>query len=270
MKINWTDEQTEAMKRLYGQFVKPGSLVFNVGANVGTRTRVFLDLEVAVVAVEPQHEMVLDLMAIGVGRFVRDGKRGVAVWSFDIPFTGPHMGRKPQLRSDDYGLFSHDLPDFVIVEAAAGPACGLIDLHLCTDNQLATCAPGWAEALQDRWPMEKWQEKITVAQTTLDSLIKSCGQPDFIKIDVEGYEREVIQGLSSRVPCLCFEATIPFVEPAIECVEDLAGRLGFTLFNYLVQERMELVLEEWVDAEGMVEILRGLPESTFYCDVFAR
>jgi len=254
MKINWTDEQTEAMKRLYGQFVGPWSLVFNVGANVGTRTRVFLDQGAAVVAVEPQREMVMALMEMARERDYKREKRA-------------DEALKPITYLYSAGGWGHR---FVIVEAAAGPIIDTVDLHLCTDNQLATCAPGWAEALQDRWPMEKWQRTIPVQQITLDWLIEQTDIPDFIKIDVEGYEREVIQGLSSRVPCLCFEATIPFVEPAIECVEDLAERLGFSLFNYLVQEKMELVLEEWVDAEGMVEILRGLPESTFYCDVFAR
>ena len=57
MKINFTDEQAEAMKKLYGQFVKPGDLVFNVGANVGTRTQIFVDLGAEVVAFEPQPEL---------------------------------------------------------------------------------------------------------------------------------------------------------------------------------------------------------------------
>src|SRR5436305_15306189 len=38
----------------YSQFVAPGSLVFDIGANVGNRVQVFLAIGARVVAVEPQ------------------------------------------------------------------------------------------------------------------------------------------------------------------------------------------------------------------------
>ena len=243
MKINYTDEQTEAMKRLYGQFVKHRDLVFNVGANIGTRTQVFVDLGVRVIAVEPQPEMAEALR----DRF-----------------------RKRVLPLSRDGQYTYQMQQVQVVEAAAGPENGVVELLLCTDNQLATCEPGWAESLKDRWPMAKWRESIAVQQVTLDHLVRRYGLPEFIKIDVEGYENEVLRGLSYRVPVLCFEATIPFVEPALDCLVQLYVRLGFTEFNYLVQETMALILEEWVSAPRMIEILRGLPESTFYVDVFAR
>lgn len=231
MRLNWTNEQMEAMKRLYGQFVKPGDLVFNVGANVGTRTQVFVNLDARVVAVEPQPEMAAQLRH---------------TW-----YDGHPAG-------------------VTIIEAAAGPVDGEVEMMLCTDNQLATCAPGWAEALRDRWPAERWERTITVRQVTLDSLIEEFGRPDFVKIDVEGYEEQVLTGLSRRIPTLCFEATIPYIAPALRCVTRLRYRLGMSRFNYVVQEEMKLMLPKWARAAEMIEILRGLPEKVFYVDVFAR
>ena len=228
MKINWTDEQQQAMKRLYGQFVKAGDLAFNVGANIGTRTAVFVFLGAEVVAVEPQPKIADELRS----RF----------WHLPVE----------------------------VVQAAAGAKDGTVTLMLCTANPMATCATGWAELLQDRYPAEKWGGTIEVPQVSLDTLISRYGCPDFIKIDVEGYEREVLQGLSSHVAALCLEATIPYVDPTIECLYDLAGRLGFTEFNYIAQEHMKLVLEEWVGADEMGAILRRLPARTLTCDVFAR
>src|SRR5579883_2266305 len=41
-----------AMTQFYGRFVRPGSLVFDIGAHVGDRTRAFLRLGCRVIAVE--------------------------------------------------------------------------------------------------------------------------------------------------------------------------------------------------------------------------
>jgi FkbM family methyltransferase len=43
--------------------------------------------------------------------------------------------------------------------------------------------------------------------TTLDELIGKHGVPVFIKIDVEGFEEAVLQGLSQPVRALSFEFT---------------------------------------------------------------
>ena len=155
-----------------------------------------------------------------------------------------------------------------VVEAAAGPEEGEGELWLCTDNELATCAKGWAEALQDRWPMEKWHKKVTVPMVTLDGLIERYGEPDFCKIDTEGYEINVLKGLTQPLKALCFEYTVPFIGPALECVDYLAA-LGMTKFNYIVQEEMRFVLSRWVGAEEIKQHLAALPEKTFYGDVFA-
>ena len=51
---NADDGRAKRVAALYGQFVSPGSLVFDVGANVGDRTAVLVELGARVVAVEPQ------------------------------------------------------------------------------------------------------------------------------------------------------------------------------------------------------------------------
>src|SRR6058998_4051393 len=47
-----------AMDRLYGEFVHPGDLVFDIGAHVGDRVGSFRRLGARVVAVEPQPQLV--------------------------------------------------------------------------------------------------------------------------------------------------------------------------------------------------------------------
>src|SRR4051794_34568481 len=50
-----------AMDRLYSQFIRPGDLVFDVGAHVGDRIGAFRRLGASVVAVEPQPALVRTL-----------------------------------------------------------------------------------------------------------------------------------------------------------------------------------------------------------------
>src|SRR5262245_5102515 len=55
LRIYYGDRRRRAaMQRLYAQFVRPGDLVFDVGAHVGDRTAAFRRLGARVVAVEPQ------------------------------------------------------------------------------------------------------------------------------------------------------------------------------------------------------------------------
>ena len=50
-----------AMDRLYAQFVRPGDLVFDIGAHVGDRIAAFLRLGARVVAAAPQPALVKTL-----------------------------------------------------------------------------------------------------------------------------------------------------------------------------------------------------------------
>ena len=59
LRIYYGDRRrAAAMDRLYGNFVRPGDLVFDVGAHVGDRVASFRRLGARVVAVEPQPAMV--------------------------------------------------------------------------------------------------------------------------------------------------------------------------------------------------------------------
>src|SRR4051812_46774356 len=62
LRIYYGDAQRRAaMERLYGAFVRPGDLVFDIGAHVGDRVGAFRRLGARVVAVEPQPALVTAL-----------------------------------------------------------------------------------------------------------------------------------------------------------------------------------------------------------------
>jgi FkbM family methyltransferase len=69
VRINVARSRRRA-RRFYRPFVEPGSLCFDVGANVGDRTWVFLSLGARVVAVEPQPNCVAQLLRLRQPRLV--------------------------------------------------------------------------------------------------------------------------------------------------------------------------------------------------------
>ena len=133
-----------AMDRLYGHFVQPGDLVFDIGAHVGDRVASFQRLGARVVAAEPQPAAV-KVLRLFYGR------------NSDVTIEPVAVGRA----SGAISLMVN--PDNPTVSTASDEIV-----------RAARDAPGW-EA-------QRWTRTIRVPVTTLDSLIARHGMPTFIKI----------------------------------------------------------------------------------------
>jgi len=77
----------------------------------------------------------------------------------------------------------------------------------------------------------------------IENFIKKYGIPIYIKIDVEGYEYEVIQGLETAVPLISFEANLPeFCQESVNCISYLSSissdkyMFNFTTDNFFLRE----------------------------------
>lgn len=78
----------------------------------------------------------------------------------------------------------------------------------------------------------RWSDPIRVKSITLDRLISEYGDPSLIKIDVEGYEAEVIKGLTKQTGDICFEWREEDHEVTLECVGHLL-KLGYEKFGII-------------------------------------
>ncbi len=75
-----------------------------------------------------------------------------------------------------------------------------------------------------------WDERpIPVKSITLDLMIETYGVPDFIKIDVEGYELEVLSGLTHKAKVICFEWTEENTDTLLKCINHLES-IGYSEF----------------------------------------
>jgi len=220
----------EALTALYRQLVGPEDLAFDIGSHVGDRISVLRTLGANVVALEPQ----------------------------------PLAHRALRL------IHGQD-PGVTLLQAASGERDGEIELLVNTANPtVSTASPEFTRAANGAtgWEGQSWDAALTVPCVCLDTLINRHGMPRFIKIDVEGYEPNVLKGLSRPVPVLSFEFTliqIGLVEP---CIDHLAA-LGFDRFNFSLGESHQWAFDEPVSAQRLVDRLVALPVEANSGDVYA-
>lgn len=221
--------RTGPLRRFYRDLLRPGDLVFDVGAHVGTRARAMRAAGARVVALEPQE-----------------------------PFST---------------FLRRTLPrDVRLVEAAAGGVetvaeMAVSSLHPTVSSlkagfaDEAGSAPGFGHV--------RWDRVQRVQVTTLDRLIAAEGLPRYVKIDVEGFELEVLSGLSQPVEMVSVEY-LPGLPDLTLSVIDRLQQLGSYRFNPVRGESGRFLWDDWRDAESTRTWLKGLAADGPSGDLYAR
>ena len=115
----------------------------------------------------------------------------------------------------------------------------------------------------------RWASGIRVPATTLDALIARHGLPRFCKIDVEGYEAEVLRGLSQPISALSFEY-LPAASDVARRAAGLLAALGPYRFNPTIGERRRFVWEQWRPIGALDDWLAARHADEPSGDIYAR
>jgi FkbM family methyltransferase len=216
----------------YKHFITKGDTVFDIGCNIGSRTKIFLNLGAKVVGFEPQSDLCDHLYA--------------------------HLKRNK---------------NFFLERTALGATTSTMEIKISDAHVLSSMSDRWIQATQrsGRFKNYNWENTLMVPVTTLDEKIQIYGTPNYIKIDVEGYELEVLQGLSVPVQNISIEFTAEDIENSYKCI-DYISTLGNFFFNYSTGENLILSEQIWKSRNEIKNSLNKLCNkyNKVWGDVYAK
>jgi FkbM family methyltransferase len=218
------------MEKFYRQFVARGDLAFDIGSHVGDRVAVFRRIGARVVAVEPQPDFVATLRLL----YGRD--RSVEIEAAGVAATSGAGRMRLSTRTPTVSSFA----DSWIHDVRADPTFSRV----------------------------VWDREIIVPTVTLEVLMARFGQPRFCKIDVEGYESEVVAGLSHPIDSLSFEYIPIAAERAVATVKRLK-ELGDYRYRRSRLEAFHWSDADWLTGPAMIKVLRELPACDRPGDIYA-
>ena len=217
------------MHDFYSRLLPKNALVFDIGANVGSMTRIFAALGARVVAVEPNADCVR------------------------------HIELTTSRKSVE------------VLQAAVGRTNGLGVLSVSDrKDKMSSLSADWREAVaaENGDYSGMWKREITVPMVTLDTLIERYGSPAYIKIDVEGFEDKVVQGLSRCPPLLSFEFNHVFLEPALRALD--SPLLQNAALNYTLIDPLKFELPDWITRTDLKNRLLKIGSGPGLGDIFVR
>lgn len=197
--------------------INNNDLVFDVGSNLGNKSQNFLNLGARVVAFEPQQNCHL----YSLNRFKYNKN-----WTVENIALDNKKGK---------GI-----------------------LHIANAHTISSMSRQFIdETKKQRFQIYNWDNCIEIDTDTLDNMIEKYGVPSFIKIDAEGYELNILEGLTKSINFISFEFTPELFDNATKCIDYIYKiNNNNALYNYGSRENENFMFKNWETKEIIINYLR--------------
>jgi FkbM family methyltransferase len=212
--------------------ISKDDLVFDIGSNIGDKSQEYLNRGARVIAFEPQENCYLH----AVSRFTNN-------------------------------------PNYNAENVALDERVGTSTLYIASYHTISSMSTEFIEeSRKERFPEYNWNFSKTVKTDTLDNMIVKYGKPNYIKIDVEGYEPNVLRGLSQQINLISIEFNPELCSKTLECIEYVERLNGNeTVFNYGYRNDQNFMFDEWVDRDKIETYLKSINDYKFeFGDVYMK
>lgn len=148
-----------------------------------------------------------------------------------------------------------------IEPVALGSSIGKTSMFIANSSTVSTISNRFIELTQKsgRFTKVSWDNEIEVRLLTLDLLVEKYGIPGFVKIDVEGYEKEVLKGLTIPIPAFSIEYTLPELkDELLSCFEEI-NRIynNDYYFNYAQGEDLIYGFKEYIHSSQLASLFEN-------------
>jgi len=217
---------------IYEEIIKEGDLVFDVGLNIGDKSEIFLKKGCVVVGFEPLFEC--------------------------FQHAKDRLSNYSNFRAENIALDKKE---------------GFEKIFLTSYHTISTMSKEFiSEVKKERFKEYDWNGERTITTNTLDNMISKYGKPEYIKIDVEGYEHNVLSGLTSKINLISIEFNPELCSETIKCLDYIDNlNNNNTEFNYVYRFDDNFKFDKWVSKEEISKYLTSVNDFKFeFGDVFCR
>jgi FkbM family methyltransferase len=153
-------------------------------------------------------------------------------------------------------MFKHD--NVIIDTRALSNKVGTKVFNVSNADSLSTFSEDWIHNSRFSNTIT-WDTQIEVETTTLDNIIEEYGIPDYVKIDVEGYEYEVLSSLTKFLPDTLFAFEwAEETKDKICLILEHVNNLGYRSFGYTEEDKV--LFDGEIDWVGYEKFLKTVEE----------
>lgn len=206
---------------LINSILNPDDLVFDIGCNMGDKIQDYLNHRCKVIGFDPQYECYNHC----INRF-------------------------------------NNVPDVKLENIALDEKEGTETMFIASYHTISSLSKDFVDTTsKTRFSDYNWNRSREVKVDTLDNMIHKYGNPQFIKIDVEGYELNVLKGLTQPINYISIEFTPELCYKTLDCIEYISKlNDDKSIFNYGYCSHNNFKYDNWVSKEEIINYLTSVKD----------